>query len=150
MSVDTHDNTDKLESLFDKERIEISNFIETNITEKLKLIDNVPEIQVNLLSQRQRLIDKSAELRTAIRKKNKKVQSVRKSKFRFYKLEYDLKLNDYEIKNHIEADVEESTNVIKVLENQLQYYKDSIDLLDKCSFAIKHLIEVKKFLSGGY
>ena len=76
--------------------------------------------------------------------------STRKQKYRFYKLEYDIKLNDYEIKNHIEADLEDSYNVIKMIENQITFYKETIETLDKSIWMIKYLIDTEKFKSGSF
>jgi hypothetical protein len=142
--------TDKLDVAFAKERKEISGYIKENITDKMHSIDEIANLQVHILSQRQRLVDKTNGLRASIRKKNQNMARVRKQKYRFYKTEFDVKLNDYEITRHIDADVEEANNMVKILENQIQYYKDTTDTLDKCTFMIKYLIDVKKFMSGGF
>lgn len=142
--------SEQLDIAFSKERISMSSYIKSNITDRMNSIDNIADIQVHILSQRQKLIDKSSELRASIRKRNKNLSSIRKQKYRFYKLDYDIKLNDYEIKNHIEADIEDSTNMIKIIENQITFYKETVDGLDKCIYMIKYLIEVKKYLSGGF
>lgn len=142
--------SEKLDLAFAKERKEISEFIKTNITSRMNSIDNIADIQVHILSQRQRLVDKSNEMRTSIRKRQKNLSTTRKAKYRFYKLDYDIKLNDYEIKNHIEADMEDSYNMIKMIENQITFYKETTDTLDKSIYMIKYLIEVKKYLSGSF
>ena len=142
--------SDKLDNAFAKERKELSEFIKTNITDRMNSLENIADIQVHILSQRQKLVDKSNEMRASIRKKNKNIATVKKQKYRFYKLDYDIKLNDYEIKNHIEADIEDSSNMIKMIENQILYYKETTDTLDKCIYMIKYLIEVKKYLSGSF
>jgi hypothetical protein len=140
----------ELDEKFDKEREQISSYIKQNIIDKLNDINSIADIQVHLSSQRQRLVDKSADMRAILRRKTENTQQIRKQKYRYYKMEYDIKLNDYEIKHHIESDIEEASNIIKVLENQIQYYKETIDTLDKVVYKIKYLIEVKKFLSGGF
>lgn len=140
----------QLDVKFDQEREQISSYIKENIINRLNDINAIGDIQVHLASQRQRLVDKSADMRSLIRRKTEQQQTIRKQKYRFYKMEYDIKLNDYEIKHHIEADIEESSNVVKLLENQIQYYKDTIDTLDKVVYKIKYLIEVKKFLNGTF
>jgi len=142
--------SDKLDVAFEKERKEISAYIKENITDKMHSIDEIANLQVHLLSQRQRLVDKTNSLRASIRKKNKSMARIRKQKFRFYKLDYDVKLNDYEITRHIDADVEDVVNMVKILENQILYYKDTTDTLDKCTYMIKYLIDVKKFMSGSF
>jgi len=142
--------SEKLEIAFAKQRLEISTYLKENITTPMGSINNVADIQVHILSQRQLLVDKSNEMRVSIVKRNKSLSSTRKQKYRFYKLEYDIKLNDYEIKNHIEADLEDSYNVIKMIENQITFYKETIETLDKSIWMIKYLIDTEKFKSGSF
>lgn len=142
--------SERLDAAFTNERKEITSYIKTNITDRMDSIDNIADIQVHILSQRQKLVDKSNELRAGIRKRTKNIASIRKQKYRFYKLDYDMKLSDYEITRHIDADVEETTTIVKIIENQITYYKETTDGLDKCIYMIKYLIEVKKYLSGGF
>ncbi len=143
-------NAEKLDLALAKERKSISEYIKENITSRMNSVDNIADIQVHVLSQRQRLVDKSNEMKASIRTKNKNHASSKKQKYRFYKLEYDIKLNDFEIKNHIEADIEDSQNTIKMIENQITYYKDTVETLDKCIWMIKYLIESQKYLSGSF
>lgn len=139
-----------IEELYEQDRIEILNYIKENITNRINNINEIADVQVSILSQRQNLVDKSAEIRSLLRSKQKSIHSTKKSKYRFYKLEYDLKLTDFEIKNHIEADLEPLTNTLKILENQLLFYKDCIDTIDKSMYMVKYLVETKKFLSGNF
>lgn len=139
-----------LEEKLDKERREISEYIFTNIINNLNNINVLGDTQVHIASQRQRLVDKIADLKNIVRKRTEKDKEIRKQKYRFYRLEYDIKLSDYEIKSHIESDMEKTNNLITLLENQVSYYKDTVDTLDKILYKIKYLIETKKFLSGGY
>jgi hypothetical protein len=142
--------SEKLDIAFTTQRKEMSAYIKDNITIPMGSINNVAAIQVHILSQRQLLVDKSNEMRASIAKKNKSLGSARKQKYRFYKLEYDIKLNDYEIKNHIEADLEDTYNVIKMIENQITFYKETIETLDKSIWMIKYLIDTEKFKSGSF
>lgn len=144
------DLLNELDTKLTKERREISKYIYENIIQKLNDVKNISQIQVHVSSQRQRLVDKSADMRSMVRQRRDKAGTIRKQKYRYYKLEYDLKLNDYEIKNHIESDLESSNNIIKAIENQIQYYKETIDTLDKIVFKIKYLIETEKYLSGTF
>ena len=116
--------SEKLDLAFAKERTEISAYIKDNITSRMNSVENIADIQVHILSQRQRLVDKSNELRASIRKKQKNQATTRKTKYRFYKLDYDIKLNDFEIKNHIEADMEEGSWLWKV-QAQHDFYTDA-------------------------
>ena len=81
--------SERLDAAFTNERKEITSYIKTNITDRMDSIDNIADIQVHILSQRQKLVDKSNELRAGIRKRTKNIASIRKQKYRFYKLDYD-------------------------------------------------------------
>ena len=140
----------QLDEKFSNERKELSNYIFENIINRMNDINAVADIQVHVSSQRQRLVDKTSDLKALIRRKKSNVATIRKQKFRYYKLDYDIKLTDYEIPRHIDADVENTANVISILDNQISYYQDTIATLDKIVYKIKYLIDVKKFLSGTF
>jgi hypothetical protein len=140
----------QLDEKFSIERKEISKYIFDNIINKMNDIGAVADIQVHISSQRQRLVDKTADLKALIRRKKSNIATIRKQKFRYYKLDYDIKLNDYEIPRHIDADVENTANVLSILDNQITHYQDTIATLDKIVYKIKYLIDVKKFLSGTF
>lgn len=142
--------TQLLDEKLDAERKEISSYIYENIIQNLNNINLLGDTQVHIASQRQRLVDKTADMKSVLRKRTEKNENIKKDKYRFYKTDYDLKLSDFEIKRHIDADMEELNNISKIIENQVDFYKDTVDTLDKILYKIKYLIETKKFLSGGF
>jgi hypothetical protein len=139
-----------LDEKLETERKEISQYIFDNIINKLNNINVLADTQVHIASQRQRLIDKISDLKSILRRRNEKNEQIKKQKYRFYKLDYDIKLSDYEIKRFVDADMEEINNINQIIEIQLDYYKQTVDTLDKTLYKIKYLIETKKFLSGGF
>lgn len=145
---DYYAKINELEEKFTKERSEISTFIKDNILNKLSNINDVPMIQVHAASQRQRLTDKISTLRAKIRKHEEKIYTDRKTLFHNYKTTYNIRLNDTEISKHIEADLEARNNFTQVIENQIDFYKRTIEGIDKIGFSIKYLIEHYKFMSG--
>lgn len=140
----------KLEDTFENERDQIGCFLQENILAKLSDVKEIANIQVHCASQRHRLSDKISNLRTKIRKHNEKVGMDRKMMYFKYKTEYNVRLNDPEIHKHIDADLEPNTNFKIVLENQIDYYRRTIEGIDKIGFAVKYLIESQRFLNGGY
>ena len=140
----------ELELKFESERDEIGKFIHDNIISKLTDIKEVAELQVHTSSQRHRLSDKISNLRSKIRKHSERIGEERKHMYFKYKTEYNVRLNDSEIHKHIDADLEPKTNFKIVLENQIDYYRRTIETIDKIGFAVKYLIESTRFLNGGY
>lgn len=139
---------EELESKLAKERSEISEFIDIHINSKLNDVKEIANLQVHAASQRQRLTDKIATMKATIRKQNEKSNRLRKVMFHKYKTEYNIRLVDTEISKHIEADVEPQTNFRLALDNQIEYYKRTIEGIDKVGFAVKYLIEQSKYLNG--
>jgi len=149
----TQEYYDKISALEDKfaiEREEISSFIKENIIDKLSDVKNVAEIQVHQISQRQRMSDKISTLKSRIRKHSEKLGAERKRLFFYYKTDYTIRLSDTEISKHIDGDLEPKMNFKIVLENQIDYYRRTIEGLDKIGFAVKYVIEQHRFLNGGY
>ena len=140
----------QLEEKYALERQEISAFIKENIIDKLSDVKNIAELQVHQISQRQRMSDKISSLKSTIRKHGERAAIARKKRFFYYKTEYNIRLSDTEISKHIDADLEPRTNFRIVLENQIDYYKRTIEGLDKIGFAVKYVIEQNRFLNGGF
>lgn len=138
----------QLEAKFSIERDDIGNFLKENIIDKLSDIKSVSNVQVHAASQRHRLSDKISTLKSKIRKHSERLLQERKRLYHYYKVEYNIRLSDYEITRHIDADVEPKMNFKIVLENQIDYYKRTIESIDKIGFSIKYLIEAERFLSG--
>lgn len=145
-----YEKVEQLEIKFENERAEIGSFLRENIIDKLSDIKEVADIQVHAASQRHRLSDKISNLRAKIRKHNERISEERKILFFKYKTEYNIRLTDTEIHKHIDADLEPKTNFKIVLENQIDYYRRTIEGIDKIGFAVKYLIESQRFLNGGY
>jgi hypothetical protein len=141
---------DALEAKFATEREEINSFIKENIINKLADVKNIAELQVHQMSQRQRMSDKISTLKNRMRKHGERLASERKARYFYYKTEYNLRMNDSEISKHIDADTEAKTSFRTVLENQIDYYRRTIEGLDKIGFAVKYVIEQNRFLNGGY
>jgi len=141
---------EELENTFEKFRDEVNGIIRNDISKKLSDIRAIPEVQVQVASQRQRLVDMSASLKTDMRQKAKQILHNRKKLFYLYRTKHNLGLNDTEINKHIDADLEHHSHYKMALENQIEFCKRSIETLDKVGFMIKYTIDQHKFLSGAF
>ena len=145
-----YSSIEALEDKFEKYRDDINNYILDNVTKKLNDIREIPEVQVHVASQRQRLVDMSASLKTDLRRKSKQILHNRKKLFYLYRTKHNLGLNDTEINKHIDADLEHHVHYKMALENQIDFCKRSIETLDKVGFMIKYMIDQHKYLSGAF
>ena len=145
-----YEKIDALEQKFENEREEINAFIKEHIILKLSDIKEIANVQVHAASQRQRMSDKISSLRAKIRKHSEKQHQERKDLYYLYKTKANVRLADPEINKQIEADLEPKNNFRQVLENQIDFYRRTIESIDKIGFAIKYLIEHHRFINGGY
>jgi hypothetical protein len=116
------------------------------LVEQIRHVDNLAESQVLMLSYRHQLGDKSNEFKNMIARRKSTMWVARKEAYRTYKTQYDLKLNQSEINDFIDADTRETILIIAILENQLYYYSMTMDTLDKLGFAISNRITIAQRL----
>lgn len=116
------------------------------LVEQIRHVDNLSESQVLMLSYRHQLGDKSNEFKNMVARRKSNMWVARKTAYREYKTRYDLKLNQGEINDFIDADTRETILIIAILENQLAYYQMTMDTLDKLGFAISNRITIAQRL----
>ena len=136
--------TDLLEEKLRNESITWNANIE-NLVRDSKRIEKLAESQVYMLSYRQILVDKLVDMKNLITRKSSSNYAYLRDRWRFYRTQFDLKLQDKEIKEFINADMCESLSQIEMLKNQIEYYRSSIDTVDKLGFAIKNRILIEQY-----
>ena len=132
-------NAEEIEKKLDGEKQKWNEILK-DLVQQIRHIDNVSEAQVLMLSYRHQLVDKKNELKNIVSRSKGQLWENRKGVYRNYKLNYDLKLNQSEINDFIQADLRDMMLRINLLENQLEYYQMTIDTLDKLGFAISNKI----------
>ena len=95
-----------------------------------------------MLSYRHQIVDKINEMKNIISRQKASMWNARKEAYRNYKTNYDLKLNQGEINDFIDADTRETMLQIALLENVLIYYQMTMDTLDKMGFAISNKVNL--------
>jgi hypothetical protein len=139
---ETKEANEKLEALLNRDKTKWMTDIQ-DLIDKIKNIRELSGCQVNMLSYRQRLLDKVTELKIMIYKRNTVWDRHFKTKYREYSLNYDLKLNRDERKDFINADMGPFKLQIKLLETHIDFYKDCIKTLDNMGFAIRNRIRLE-------
>jgi hypothetical protein len=127
-----------------EERVDYS----TKISSIIKLIGNIEKIseaQVLMLSYRHMLVDRITTYRAALYKKKSTDANYKKLRFEYYKTQHDLRLDYREINQFIDSDMSSRIRQTELIENQISYFQQCIETLDKLGFSIKNKIQVEEF-----
>jgi hypothetical protein len=133
----------ELEEALERERLEYSSKI-GELFPMLNRIDRISEAQVLMLSYRHMLVDKLAKYRSAIFKKKSSDQNYRKLRFEYYKTQHDIRLDYKEMNEFINSDMALRIRQTDLLDNQINFYRDCIETLDKMGFSIKNRITIEE------
>jgi hypothetical protein len=134
---------DELESRFLKDRTDWKNNIQ-KLVHKIKNVRELSDCQVDMLSYRQMLLDKIADLKNVIYKRNAAWEKYYKTQYREYTLNYDIKLTGGEKHQFIKADLGSLKNQIDILQTHVEYYLECIKTLDNMAFAIRNRIRLEE------
>ena len=117
----------------------------TNIKELAKSLKNVngmEETIAGVLSSRQTMVEQIAYLNTKIREQKNTINSRwREAYIRYY--EYDYKLGEKQKERFIENDLVQDNTKLALLENQLDFMRESVKTLDNMGFAIRNRLALK-------
>lgn len=117
----------------------------TNIKElakSLKSVNGMEETIAGVLSSRQTMIEQIAYLNTKIKEQKNTINSRwREAYIRYY--EYDYKLGEKQKERFIENDLVQDNTKLALLENQLDFMRESVKTLDNMGFAIRNRLALK-------
>lgn len=113
------------------------------VADDLKAGNNLPEVSSYALSYRQILVDMIGSISSKIRTQKAKLDRLYKAAWVSY-YTYDYKLSDGQRARFIEADLSEDYQLQELLENQKDFFVNSIKTLDNIGFAIKNRIDMKQ------
>lgn len=136
--------TGELEAELEAERDSYSKKI-LEIIRMSKDVDKIAEAQVLMLSFRHILIDKLSKYKTTTFKRKVNDQTYKKMRMEYYKVNYDIKLDAKSMNEYIQADMALRNRSHELLENQIKYFEQCVDTLDKLGYAIKNRIEIENF-----
>ena len=106
--------------------------------------NQIPEAQVLMLSYRHMLVDKMVKYRSALYKKKSNDQNYRKIRYEYYKTQHDVRLDYREINQFVDSDMSLRIRQSENIENQISFYSQCIETLDKMGFAIKARITIEE------
>lgn len=136
---------EELEQFVNEERKTVENNINSLIG-KLKNVSTLSDAENYLLSYRHQYVDKLAQYKNMRNRARGETKMARKGLLSYYKRgNVNLRLNSNEMKEFVEADLRFKTRLIECIEAHVNFLSESIETLDKMSFAIKHKYDFQTY-----
>lgn len=131
----------ELDERLGKQRKEWSDKIR-ELARGLKDLNGMEVVISDILHTRQTLLDQVAYINTKIKDQRKVLaHRHREAYLRYY--EYDYKLGEKQKEKFMEADLADDTIIMSQLENQLEFFKESVKTLDNMGFAVRNRLALK-------
>jgi len=134
----------EIDEALEKERSDFSKRI-SEVIRMINKIDNISEAQVLMLSARHNLVEKVAKYRASLYKKKSTDVNFKKLRYEYYRTQHDVRLDYREINQFIDSDMSLRIRQTELLENQITFFSQCIDTLDRLGFSIKNKIQVEEF-----
>lgn len=138
----------KLEDIanrYRKVRSEISTDIRSNI-EKMSNLKGLKEVQVSMLSLRQRLLEENHILIENLSSVQKKYRAAKAKQMEDISTNMQHRYQYNEKNVLIEGKTANIKEVVDTIENQIAFFVDSIKTIDNVLFGIKTRVEIEKTL----
>ena len=139
MSNITEDKLKKIENLLITERKDWSIKIQS-LVGTIDKAHKIAKSQTLMLSYRHMIVDKIIELNILLGKKRANDANYKKIRYQYYKTQHDVRLQHSEIMEYIASDMSLRIRETSLIENQISYYKQANETLDKMGFAIKNSV----------
>ncbi len=130
-----------LDQKLSSQRTEWTNNIK-KLAQSLKHLNQLEETIAEVLSSRQSLVEQMSYLNMKVKEQRNKVNvRYREAYIRYY--EYDYKLAEKQKEKFIETDLADENMILSHLENQVEFFRDSVKTLDNMGFAIRNRLALK-------
>jgi hypothetical protein len=117
----------------------------TSIKELAQGLRNINTMEItisNVLSYRQTIIDQMSYMNMKVKDQKRKIAiRYREAYIRYY--EYDYKLGEKQKEKFIETDLADDNMILAHLENQMDFFRESVKTLDNMGFAIRNRLALK-------
>lgn len=130
-----------LDRKLSSQRTEWTNIIK-GLSQSLRNLNTMEETIAEVLSSRQSLVEQISYLNMKVKEQKNKVSvRYREAYIRYY--EYDYKLGEKQKEKFIETDLADENMILSHLENQVEFFRDSVKTLDNMGFAIRNRLALK-------
>jgi len=129
---------------FNKERRQWEGRVR-DLSKRIKDINTIAELQVDVYSARQELVEYYHYLVSLVGKKNAEIRKRKKERIEYYTTGYDFKLDKEQKQMYIMVDLEELYFQRDEMENHMKYVGSTMGTIDNIIFGIKHRITLEEY-----
>ena len=116
---------------------------------RMKNIRELAEVQVDLYSNRQILLEYSAKLGQVMVKLNAKFRKDRAERLKFYSEKTQVKYGANEKTPLIEGDLSELKERMDIVEGQISFLNETMKTVDHMLYGVRHRIMLEDYLRSG-
>jgi len=138
----------EMESQFGDERAEWTERIR-ELSIRMKNIREMAEVQVDLYSDRQRLLEYAYKLGQFLTRLNSKYRADRRTKMIYYSEEHNTRYGANEKTSLIDGDLAEIKRKIDLVDNHMSFVNETTKTIDHMLYGIKSRISLEEFMRGG-
>jgi len=120
----------------------------SEMAERLRDIYSLGDLLTDLYSQRQIALEYSHTLMGHMTKINKIYREKKVERFDFYTRQYDIRLDKDPKNDRIAADLTDIVERRELLQNHLDYMRETIRTVDGLCYAVKHRMELEQYKRG--
>lgn len=137
------DVLDKLEKMLEEKRKYWNSTIAMH-SDRLRNKDanELIDLQASVISQKQILVDETAEYAVKLAKDVSKKKMLYKQQFEIYKKEYPIKTNVGELSKLIDSELAMHERKLNIYETYIEFMKDTGKNLEQINYGIKNKIEL--------
>ncbi len=116
---------------------------------RMKNIKEVADVQIDLFSNRQILIEYTAKLTQVLSKLNAKHRKDRSERLRYYSESHQVKYGSNEKTPLIEGDLSELKERIDTVEGQLSFINETVKTVDFMLYGVKNRVYLEDYMRSG-
>lgn len=132
---------------FQAEREEWTEKIRT-LSVRMKNIRELAEVQIELYSSRQMLLELSSKLGQVMVKLNSKYRKDKAERLKYYSESVQVKYGSNEKTPLIDGDLSELKERMDMVDSQISFFNETMKTVDFMLYGVKDRIKLQEFLSG--
>lgn len=116
-----------------------------DLAKRIKDLDTIAELQVDVYSARQQLVEYYHYLVSLVGKKNAEIRRKKRERLEYYTTGYDYKLDKDQKQMYIQVDLEDLYIQRDEMENHMKYIGATMNTVDNIIYGIKHRITLEEY-----
>jgi hypothetical protein len=132
---------------FKVERTEWTDKI-TDMSERLRDVYKLSELLTDIYSQRQIALEYTHTLMSHLSKVNTIFRERKVERYNHYTRNHDIRLEKDPKYDHIHADLNDIVERRELLQNHLDYFRETVRTIDNITFGVKHRMALEEYRRG--